>query len=752
MRHVCSKVTAIVAVCSGLAACGGADSSSNPQPRWYYEAELAADPELRADPSGVVILDLSGELGEVAHRLAYEHADEADYVYCLDDTDSSISRVEIFAADDDEPLVRLAPGTSCVHRRMPAGQYSYHVYHSPVPESPANRVGFVHQAYCATSAATTPPPVPASPSFGALRVVGGVYDGRYVTVPAGCPGMDRSICAGLLEALPPSGTATSVFAALGHLFSFTPSGVAGRYTLHSYTSGWTGLPELPLSYIALACDKQPAYCVDSQIRLPGGVVVPAFASILEPEQVDVEARDDGSFVLWTTQPTFVLPRSTLVAAPETGVLYFTVYAKDSSTQPTVFKLDPRLRFYQDGSQVGTLQPGEVALFEGCNYSGRAFVINASIDQPALVHLPAIASVKLGGPCTNALVHVNGTPPIETLGKDTPCLAQPIAASSITLIEVIDAYKQIFSTSKCEYCYLAGADFSGKNLDRVDLRSANLSRTTWTRASLESADFRSALLYGANINYANLAGANLCQAFLNGSAESNNEAATLVGSYLKNVNLAHANLNGVTFADTNFYGESDSLCAPANCGFTSGCATAAGASLNSADFSNAYLSGVDLSGSDPRGAVFSNAILTGVHFDRANLARDPSSNARTDFSGAFIGGTSFADATATGSTFTNAYVDFSDTGNCMLFRLAGGHTNFTGYWNEAGDSPCVLFAYSNATVPPLTDSENVCPNGGPGPCDGRWESPAVPMDHSPQPASTCTADAPICSFDQIDSIW
>ena len=174
-------------------------------------------------------------------------------------------------------------------------------------------------------------------------------------------------------------------------------------------------------------------------------------------------------------------------------------------------------------------------------------------------------------------------------------------------------------------------------------------------------------------------------------------------------------------------------------------------MDSTTFSGAYLAGVDMSGSAALGAIFSGAVLDGVSFVGANLTRDPTSTARTDFTGTFLGGTDFTNATATAGVFSSAYVDFTESGNCTYYYLPGTHTHFAGFWGTPGDPVCVLFGYTSPTIPPLTDSSNSCPGGGPGPCSNlQWQSPVIPMSDAPLPASRGCADTPVCS--NIDFNW
>ena len=91
---------------------------------------------------------------------------------------------------------------------------------------------------------------------------------------------------------------------------------------------------------------------------------------------------------------------------------------------------------------------------------------------------------------------------------------------------------------------------------------------------------------------------------------------------------------------------------------------------------------------------------------------------------------------------------------MLFTVDKTHTKFPGFDSTYGDSPCVMFAYSDPTVTPYnTDNNNICPDGHSGPCNStNWTSPLIPKNQSNQPNSSCFDTPPLCDFDHIDPNW
>jgi uncharacterized protein YjbI with pentapeptide repeats len=312
--------------------------------------------------------------------------------------------------------------------------------------------------------------------------------------------------------------------------------------------------------------------------------------------------------------------------------------------------------------------------------------------------------------------------------------------------------------------LSGAMLNDADLSQVRLDGANLGcavnpdngssvctqllDTVLTAASLRQASLVNALLQGAHLDFANLDGANLCGAKLNESP-TRLGSATLQGAFLRNVNLASADLTGATLSNANFYSSfaPNPSCLPANCGPTSSCASASGATLTSAKFTDAYLNGVDFSSSTLQNVDFSGAALAGVNFTGANLSHNTSTGSPTDFTGAALQGATFTKANVEGAIFTSAVVDANPNskGATVLFALnPTTHIAFPGYQPEAGSTlGCVEFTYSHPTKLPGTDVTNLCPDGTVGAgADGsctttQWQMPKSPPP--PLPANCYTDD-------------
>jgi tetratricopeptide (TPR) repeat protein len=118
----------------------------------------------------------------------------------------------------------------------------------------------------------------------------------------------------------------------------------------------------------------------------------------------------------------------------------------------------------------------------------------------------------------------------------------------------------------------------------------------------------------------------------------------------------------------------------------GCASARGAVPDNAVFSNAYLSGVDMSGSTGQGVNFGGAVLVGVNFSGAQLAGDPL-GASLEFTNGFLPGADFTNVTVAGADFAGAYVDFTHSSGDWAFLLGESYTGFTGYWHTPQTPVC-----------------------------------------------------------------
>jgi uncharacterized protein YjbI with pentapeptide repeats len=286
--------------------------------------------------------------------------------------------------------------------------------------------------------------------------------------------------------------------------------------------------------------------------------------------------------------------------------------------------------------------------------------------------------------------------------------------------------------------LSGVDLTGAVLDGSLFVKADLTRATLDNASLQClvpgnpgsqcVDMSAALLQDAQLNNANLSGATLYQAFLsNNTNDTVSDAAVVQQANLKNVNLAFAQLSGVDFSLSNFYGNNPAN--PGGCattggndlsGFTKGCATAHKAAMTGTKFINSYLYGVDFSDAKITGANFYQAILVGANFADAKIQTFTGDGSHTSFFRAYLQGTNLDRAnTLTGANLSNAFLDFRVGGNDVAINLSGGgHNQFAACAGPptvckvpSGQDVCVYVRYPLATVP-STNTTITCPKGPP----------------------------------------
>jgi uncharacterized protein YjbI with pentapeptide repeats len=454
--------------------------------------------------------------------------------------------------------------------------------------------------------------------------------------------------------------------------------------------------------------------------------------------------------------------------------------------PAPVNLTVLFRFFPDGTQVGALQQGEVAIFQKCNYQGKTAVFIA--DTPNLAALTSsvvtldksAASVRLGNNTGIILYTGNGyTGTSQVVETDTPCLtARPIGNNTTSSFQIEPLAPNLLrSSNACENCQLGGADLSGLNLSGFDFQGAILDNATglagttaqpsqlsgvlFNNASLKNVDLSNALLYGANFTNANLENASLSGAFVTNNLNANPPiltAADFTGAHLKNVNLSAAKLDGVIFDHASFYGSFNGIaptfpcqtdttqCPAAKTGFTCSCATAVGATMVRTNFSSAYLYGVDFGGwtTIMNGVSFTGAVLVGANFTGATFAVDPTQGGSPpDFSSAYLQGAQFdPNANLTDTSLSGAFVDFGaatnpNTGNIMQLLLGPAYTAFHG-WEAPNQRVCVQAAYASFTVMPATIPTMTCPDGntyaaGCGPTQAsnpRWASQTPIAQTSP----------------------
>jgi uncharacterized protein YjbI with pentapeptide repeats len=317
-----------------------------------------------------------------------------------------------------------------------------------------------------------------------------------------------------------------------------------------------------------------------------------------------------------------------------------------------------------------------------------------------------------------------------------------------------------AASKWTGAVLEHASFQGATLDNATGLSgttatpSRLSAAKFNKASVQNVDLSNAQLYGAQFTNANLTNSCLAGSFLSANTATTppiETAAVFDGAHLRNVNLASAKLQGASFQFASFYGSfggaTPAFPCKTNCaqpGFTCSCATASGANLTGANFSNAYLFGVDFTGATTtiNGTQFGSAILTGASFAGAQF--QVKGGAAPDFTKALLQG-AILDSTANlvNTSLLNAFVDFGaaanpNQGNILYLLLSADYTGFKGWSGQS--TPCVQAAYGGfSAVPPTVamtcpnGSSTVCGAGKPAPnANANWKGGIAMATNQPVP--------------------
>ncbi len=763
-----------------LTGCGeGTHNPTPPEARaWLYEKEFTHNPALMARPDQVVILALTPGVEAMAHAIPYEFADGGPYLFGIEADDPFITGAEL-CDQSGVPVLSVERGDGGAYMDLPPGTYSLTVFHDGTDVPSEGTVAFIRLQQTDGAEETGEPAAekaeetgslinPIYPAFVALRSNSAapyhylgtativLYFKNFIHPYSYLPG-------GLFSYL------ISNIPCRHHLFSFEPMTAVdcnafgyppfeGTYRLHAWEI--EGQYFSPTVEMPCECMITPQCPSNQTLDLPPGTVCfPAICGYESGEKlVHVQSNNNGFFLLWS-YVSGDFGCSPLYTDPHSKYIFWTEFQAVPVHPVGEWQIDTSFTFYRDGKfDRSTLEKGQVAVYEGENFTGAAAILPRPLDETSLICMPAIKSVAFGHQ-TDTTVQFFSDPDykglIKTVGIDT---GQSLDMEQVKSIWIFDSKKVLISTNKCPHCNLAGVDLSKMVLDNADLSYANLMQAALNNSSLKTADMRYALFNGADLNYANLEGANLCGAEFHATAQSGHNAATLEYAYLKNVNLSNANLSGTSCNYMNFYCDYPGPCGVKDdCGFSDDCASAASATMDGATFTNAYLTGVDMSRASLRGVDFSNAMLVGVNFTGANLARDPNTGNATNFTEAFLESANFTDTQVTSVNFSNAFVDAGTDGGCMLFPLNAGHTQFKSFWGTPGNDICVTFSYDNGTeLPDNTSEDNLCPDGNAGPCSSadRWNNTHIPMDRTTQKASTCEASSaawqPICT--DVDLKW
>ena len=237
---------------------------------------------------------------------------------------------------------------------------------------------------------------------------------------------------------------------------------------------------------------------------------------------------------------------------------------------------------------------------------------------------------------------------QILAENIFAISLPIVSSKVDPsyeAETKFSIQHYTSNSNQFVIYAAGADFSGRNFDGLDLRNA-----IFDRADLSNVSFKNAKLDGARFAFANLAGTSLSGHDLTNSNLGGIDLSSkdLTGTILRGANLSHANLSGQNLSGKDLTG---TILTGADLSY----ANLTGIDLSGKDLSNANLTGVDLSGKDLTGTILTDTILAETNPTTLDLTRQ-------DLTGINLTGINLDGVDLAGKNLTNAIltgVDLSD---------------------------------------------------------------------------------------------
>lgn len=683
-----AHVACALIVSGTLAACGGDGSSSSEPPTeaprqvtsrtWVHEREFAAQPLLVARRTQTAVLDLEPSTAAVSNLTRY-HLAAGNHRFCLAAKDPVLQRLVV---EDGLGIVRATVdrGAACATVALTAGDYTLRVIHDATALGATHRTAFVRAGNVSVPI-VEPGSQTGVPGWWAMRPLGGPT-GKLGRVAAPPPAGDIQ---GYPNVRAVIADYTSRQVDANALFTFNPA----RGSLNTPADGPRLYDGTPLD--ATLGNFDPAILVVN----PAGVRPASPFYFLGSSFIDDLGSNVGAIGAG-------FPGSMNIIGIDGSGRY--TWDPDIMGQTTVQLL---FRFFPDGKVAPALRQGEVALYQQCNYQGKATVF--ALDTPSFADLDSsvitldksTASIRLGNDTAVTLysdVQYGGT--AQLVQSDTPCLTGTPLANATRSIQVEPLTATFTVSTDCPNCQLEGVSLSDTVLVEADFTNANFTSATLARVSFTQPVLKNTNFSGATMSCTRISGGALQTADLtttlftgvnwvddNGCKPSFLRTTLLANTIdpamwgkldlskatfkgLAGVVLSSAakplDLTGVFLIDTDLTGAIlDSAKGLAGADLVGTILT--GGSLKNVDLSRATLIGTDLSGVNATGANLTGVSLAqtnlnGIVLDGAtglaganltNVAFTNAHLAQVDLSGTTLTGASFAGATLTGARFDKA---------------------------------------------------------------------------------------------------
>ena len=587
---------------------------------WIHETEFVQNPLLRADPTQIIILDVTPGEGDIQHFIPYEFTTSDSYRLCLSNDEEHIMAVTLYDSRSTV-MAHINHSNPCSEFSVSPGYYNMTIVHDGTTVIGETIPGFI------TLLNKNPPTSDLAGQQDAESANSGILD------------MDESSSL-ILKA------DNGNFLQLGGLWSANePSDLC-------YDKSYGNKTNIMLSYPDCTCPQwcgevreyMGAYPIEAKssseivnlfkFNLGGTVIVGRLDPYSGFQQVNLTNKMGssvpGPFYLqpfwlikqWTEvyhfQP-FLYAISILEMhernAQAFGIMgtssEFTLTLDDMHLAPMDSSNLLRMGVPHENIQylkvfgkvtadIPTLNKGEMALFSSCSTdaAGPAYVFAGNqADLSALPTSPPLKGIKLG-PDTAAMVYSDQNYQGKFFGVGSHEITCIDGLDSIGSIKMITSLDLLVTTKSCVSCDLEKAPLSRYNLDNCDLSYANLK--------------------GANLSCASMNGTNMTNANLT-SAKIDSSGSHCTTTTFESVSLANADFSSATLDSVSF--ESSSL---ANADFSSATldsvSFAEGVKMMSANFSGATLkNNVKFSGADCSNMNLSGAKLDAVSFEGNDLS-------------------------------------------------------------------------------------------------------------------------------------